>query len=168
MKQILRLLIVVAALAGGWMAWQWLHPAPEKAIRRQLAKLSDSLASKPNEGNFARVSAVNRALSFFTPDVIINGEGMSRMGETIQGKTELQQALFAARRQLEGEIDFSDIRVQIAPGETNATATFTAVGHLVGQSDPYTQDIKAQFQKLDGNWLISRVDPVTLKTPRRE
>jgi hypothetical protein len=168
MKQIVRLLVVILALAGAWGTWVWFHPAPEKAIRQQLAKLSDSLVSKPNEGNFARVAAMNRTLSFFTTDVLINGEGMARMGETIQGKTELQQALFVARKQLEGEIDFSDVRVQVVPGETNATATFTAVGHLAGQADPYTQDIKAQFKNIDGTWLISRVDPVTLKPPRRE
>ena len=39
-------------------------------------------------------------------------------------------------------------------------------GHASVRRD--LQDIKAQFQNIDGKWLISRVDPVTLKPPRRE
>lgn len=167
MKNLARILIAALLVAGAWGAWVWMHPSPEKAILRQLAKLSDSLASKPNEGNFARVAAINRTLSFFTSDVLINTEGLPGSPETIQGKTDLQQALFAARRQLEGEIDFSDIRVNVAPAKTNATATFTAIGRLASQKDPYTQDLKVQFQNLDGNWLISRVDAVRLNAIRQ-
>jgi hypothetical protein len=168
MRNLARVIIAALLLAAAWRVWVWMHPSPEKAILRQLAKLSDSLVSKPNEGNFARAAAINRTLSFFTSDVLINTEGLPGSPETIQGKTDLQQALFAARKQLEGEIDFSDIRVKVLPGETNATATFTAIGRLAGQKDPYTQDLKTQFQNIDGNWLISRVDAVTLNAVRPE
>jgi hypothetical protein len=159
MKRILAILLLAAAVFGAYWLWGWMHPPPEKVIRRQMNKLADSLSTRA-EGNIARAAAVNRTLSLFTSDVFINGEGMSRVGESISGKTELQQALFAARKQLEGEVTFEEIHVTVGPEQTNAVVTFSAVARLVDQSQPYSQDIKAQFQKIDGNWLIARVDPI--------
>ena len=140
-----------------------MHPPPEKVIRRQMEKLAVNLSSRA-EGNIARAAAVNRTLALFTSDIFINGEGMSRVGESISGKTELQQALFAASRQLQGDVTFEEIHVTVGPEETNAVVTFSAVAKLADQPQPYSQDIKAQFQNIDGNWLIARVDPINVTT----
>jgi hypothetical protein len=164
-KRVLQIVLVVVLGAGAYGLWVKWHPTPEQAIRKTLNKLAENLVSKPGQGNIANVAAVNRTLSYFTPDVLINGEGMARVGESIQGRTELQQALFAARRQLEGAIDFADVHVQVA-SETNAVANFTAIGRLAGEKDPYSQDLKAQFVKVDGDWLIARVDAITLSPPK--
>jgi len=162
-----RLVAIVALLVGAFGAywiWGWLHPPPEKVIRRQLEKLTEALSAKA-QGNIARASAVNRALSVFTSDIFINGEGMSRVSESITGKIELQQAIFAAKQQLEGEVTFEELHITVGPEETNAVARFSAVARLAGQTGPYSQDIKAQFVKVEGDWLINRVDPVNQISP---
>ena len=100
MKRVLQLIVVAAIGAAGYFLWVWTHPTPEKAIRKQMEKLAETLVAKPGEGNFARVAAINKTLSFFTPNIYINGEGIPQVNEAIQGQTELQQALFAARSRL--------------------------------------------------------------------
>jgi hypothetical protein len=159
-KRLLQIIILLCAAAAGYFLWIWTHPSPGKAVQKQMEKLAETLVSKPGEGNFARVAAINKTLSFFTPNVYINGEGIPQVNESIQGQTELQQALFAARSRLDGAITFSEIHVIVGPEGTNAHVNFHAVARLSGQNEPYSQDLKAEFTNLDGKWLISRVDPV--------
>jgi hypothetical protein len=159
-KRLLQIVLLVILGVAGYFLWTWTHPTPEKAIRKQMEKLSETLVSKPGEGNFARVAAVNKTLSFFTPNVYINGEGIPQVNESIQGQTELQQALFAARSRLDGAITFSEVHVIVGPEATNARVNFHAIARLSGQNEPYSQDLKADFVNSDGKWLIARVDPI--------
>jgi hypothetical protein len=159
-KRVLQAIILLVVAAAGYFLWAWTHPSPEKAILKQMEKLSETLVAKPGEGNFARAAAINKTLSFFTPNVYINGDGIPQVNESIQGQTELQQALFAARSRLDGAITFNEIHVIIGPDKTNARVNFHAVARLSGQNEPYSQDLKAQFENVDGKWLISRMDPI--------
>jgi hypothetical protein len=159
-KRLLQIILVLAVAAAGYFLWVWTHPTPEKAIHKQMEKLSETLVAKPGEGNIARIAGINRTLSFFTPDININGEGIAQINQSIQGQTELQQALFAARSRLDGAITFGDINIIVGPEQTNARVNFNAVARLSGQTEPYTQDLKAEFVKVDGKWLIARVDPI--------
>jgi hypothetical protein len=159
-KRLLQIVLLVILGVAGYFLWTWTHPTPEKAIRKQMEKLAETLVSKPGEGNFARVAAINKTLSFFTPNVYINGEGIPQVNESIQGQTELQQALFAARSRLDGAITFSEVHVIVGPQATNARVNFHAIARLSGQNEPYSQDLKADFVNNDGKWLISRVDPI--------
>jgi hypothetical protein len=159
-SKVLLAALIVALAVGGWI---WMHPSPERAIRRQMEKLQENLAVKPGEGNFARAAAVNRILSVFAPNVQINTEGMPHMGDAINGQTELQQSLFAARTQLQGEVNFFDLHMVVGAEATNATVTFTASAKLANQNEPYAQDIRAHFEKIEGKWLIARVEPVGLE-----
>jgi hypothetical protein len=159
-KRLLQIVLLVILGVAGYFLWTWTHPTPEKAIRKQMEKLSETLVSKPGEGNFARVAAINKTLSFFTPNVYINGEGIPQVNESIQGQTELQQALFAARSRLDGAITFSEVHVIVGPEATNARVNFHAIARLSGQNEPYSQDLKADFVNSDGKWLIARVDPI--------
>ena len=165
MKKAFGILAMAAALSGAWWIWGWLHPPPEKVIRRQMEKLSFNLSSRA-QGNIALTAAVNRVLSVFSSDIYINGEGVPRVGESISGKTELQQAIFAAKRQLEGDFTFEEVHVTVGPEETNAVVTFSAVARLSGQTEPYSADLKAHFQKIDDDWLISRIEAINAPPAR--
>jgi len=165
MKRILQITLVVIVAGLAYFVWTWMNPSPELAIRRQMEKLGETLQGKPGEGNIARVAAINRTLSFFTADVQINADGMAQVSDSITGRTELQQALFAARQRLSGAITFHEMNVMVAPEQTNATVNFTAVAQLSGQDAPYSQDLRAFFVKLEGDWLINRVEAIALRPP---
>ena len=162
MKRLLQFVVVAIVAAAGYFIWTWLNPTPEKAIRKQMEKLAETLVGKPGEGNIARVAGINKTLGFFAPDIYINGEGIAQVNSSIQGHTELQQALFAARSRLDGAITFHDVHVIVEPSATNARVNFRAVARLAGQNEPYSQDLKAQFVKIKRDWLISRIDPITV------
>jgi hypothetical protein len=164
-RRIFGIVALLAVAAGGFWLWNWFHPPPEKVIRRQMEKLAANLSAHP-EGNIARAAAVNRILSQFSNDILINGEGISRINESLSGKTELQQALFGAMRQLNGDVSFDEVHVIVGPEETNAVVNFTAVARLADQTEPYTADLKAHFLKIDGDWLIHRVDPINVPVAR--
>ena len=92
-----------------------------------------------------------------------DGEGIAQVNNSIQGHNELQQALFAARSRLDGAITFHDVHVIVDdPKATNARVNFRAVARLSGQTEPFSQDLKAQFVKINRDWLISRVDPISI------
>ena len=165
MKRALQIGVLVILAGAGYFAWRWLNPTPEEAIHRQMEKLAETLAVKPGEGNIARVASINRTLSFFTPDIQINSEGMSQFSESINGRTELQQALFAARQRLTGAITFHDVRVILGPEPTNAIVNLNAVAQLSGQDVPYSQNLRAFFREADGDWLIYRVEAIGLRPP---
>ena len=165
MKKLFQILALAAAVAAAWLIWTWLNPPPEKVIRKQMEKLAVNLSSR-TQGNIAMAAAVNRALSVFSNDVVINGEGIPRVGDSITSKTELQQAIFAAKRQLEGDVTFEEVHVTVSPEQTNAVVTFSAVARLSGQAEPYSADLKAHFQKVERNWLIYRVDPINVPLSR--
>ena len=160
MKRLLQIVTILIVGVAIYFLWIWTHLSPEAAIRKQMGQLAETLVAKPGEGNFARVAAINKTLSFFTPNIYINGEGIPQLNESIQGQTELQQALFAARSRLDGAITFDNVHVEVGSEATNARVNFHAIARLSGQNEPYSQDLKAQFVKIDRKWLISRIDPI--------
>lgn len=169
LKRAFQIFLILVLAGAGWLGWAWLHPTPEKAILKEMEQLAEALATKPNEGNIARVAAITRALSHFSADVVINTEGIPGGGDTVSGKTELQQALFAARSRLSGSITFHDIRVQVESNDaTNATVNFVAAARLSGQEDAFNQSLRARFAKIEGDWLINHVEAIGLKPPGPE
>lgn len=159
MRKLLQIALLAGAVAGVFFIYKWLNPPPEKVILVRLEKLAASLSAKPNEGNIARISAINRAAGFFTSDIVVNLEGIPGAPDSISGKTELQQSLMAARARMSGDVAFDGIHIVVdAATKTNATAQFTAVGQLSGASERYAQNVKATFVKVEREWLISRVD----------
>jgi len=162
-RKFLRIFQALVVVIGSALAWIYFHPSPERVIRGHMDLLQKNLSVKPGEGNFARVAAINRILTVFAPNVQINTEGMPHISETISGHAELQQALFAARTQLQGEVKFYEVHIVVGPEQTNAVVNFTAAARLANQPEPYSQDLKARFQKIENKWLIVRVDPIGAK-----
>lgn len=158
MKRVVQIVLLIALGAAAFFVWKWLNPPPEKVVQSRLEKLAEALSVKPDEGNIARVAAVNRAIGYFAPNIVINLEGIPGAPDSINGRTELQQAIMAARTQLTGEAQFNGIFVAVEPTRTNAIAQFTAVGRLNRQNESYSQNVKATFVKIENDWLIERVD----------
>jgi hypothetical protein len=58
------------------------------------------------------------------------------------------------------KVKFPDINVTVAPDKQSAVADLTVEANISGERDPMVQEMKFTLQKIDGKWLITRVETV--------
>ena len=150
-------LVAIAAIAFG--LYYFLFPPPDKVIRKRISKLGQAISARP-EGNIATIANVNRIGSFFHPNVSITVEGFGTEFASIQGRGELQQMAMAARQRVGiVSVEFFNVRMDVGPGKTNATASATVLVKLSTDNNPITQEIQLQFERLGRDWLIRSAGP---------
>ncbi len=164
MRWLFRLVLLGSFLALGIWGWRIFFPTPEQVIRRQLADLARIASIAPNEGPLAKAYNSQKLVSFFAPDVeiILDVPGHSA---SLHDRDELMRAAMAWRSSATSlKVEFLDISVSLAPDKEAALAHLTAKANLPGESVPDVQELKIAFRKMEGKWLISRVE--TIKTLR--
>jgi hypothetical protein len=60
------------------------------------------------------------------------------------------------------KVKFLEVRVTVAPDRQSASVNLTADADISDQRDAFVQEIKILLRKIDGEWLITRVE--TLRT----
>ena len=81
--------------------------------------------------------------------------------EKLSGREDLLQKAIAARSLTAGlAIEFLDINVAVAPDNQSAVATLTGKGRVAGESDFFVQELKFTLKRVEGEWLIYRVETV--------
>ena len=159
--RIVRLLLVAGSCALAFWCWRLLHPSPERVIRRELAELARIACVPANEGNLPKLANAQKLAGFFTTDVEIDFDLRGRFSQTISGRSELQEKALAARASLSGlTVEFLDVNVTVAPDGQSATTDLTAKANLPGDTVPQVEEVKVDFKKVDGDWLIHHVENV--------
>jgi len=164
MRWLFRLVLVGGFLALAILGWRVFFPTPEQVIRRQLADLARIASIAPNEGPLAKAYNSQKLTSFFAPDVeiVLDIPGHSA---ALHDRDELMRAAMAWRSSATSlKVEFLDVSVAIVPDKQSAQAHLTAKANLPGESLPEVQELRVAFRKMDGKWLINRVD--TVKTLR--
>jgi hypothetical protein len=150
-------LIALAAIVFG--LYYFLFPPADKVIRKNISKLAEAISARP-QGNIATVANVNRIGSFFHPNVSITVEGFGTEFGSVQGRGELQQMAMAARQRVGAvSVDFYNLRIEVGPGKTNASATVTALVKINEDNNPAIQEVLFQFEKVGRDWLIRSAVP---------
>ena len=158
MSRVLRigLVVLVAAVAAG-LARSWLV-SDRRLIARQLDDLAVTLSVEGNEAPVARMAAAARVGRFVTDDVIISADGGS---STVEGRDGVV-ALAAQARGASGALRVSFDDVQIALTDpTGATVYMTASASsrdAQGASLLDAREVSVTLRKVEGAWLIARVD----------
>lgn len=166
MKWVRRVLLGLVLLALGFWLWSVLFPGPEKIIRKRLAALAADASFAGNEGPMVRAAKIARILGFFSLDAEITFEAPGRGGQSLRGREDIRQAALAAHSNLSSlKVEFLDVNVTLAPDKQSAVVDLTARGRAGGDPGTFVQEMKFTFQKLDGKWLIIRVE--TVKTLSR-
>jgi hypothetical protein len=156
-------LFALAAIAFG--IYYLFFPPAEKVIRKRLGKLATAISTRP-QGNIATIANVNKIGSFFHPNVSITVEGFGREFGSVQGRGELQQTALAARQRVGAvSVELYNIKVQVGPGETNATASATALVKVGDETNPAVQELIFQFEKYERDWLIRSATPAKPSIP---
>jgi hypothetical protein len=161
MKTVLRLILFVAFLAVGFWLWSVFFPSPEKAIRNRLTKAARLASFNAGEGNITRVANIEALGTYFTDEIEIKVDVPNYESHTFTRREELTQAAMAARSVVSSvKADFPDIAVDLDPGNQTAAASVTLRVDINGEKNSVIQELKIYLKKVNGDWLIYRLDTI--------
>ena len=153
------LLVIVAALAF-WL-WTVAFPSPEKIIRKQLLNMAGDVSFSRDQNNLVQLAHAQSVADFFSTNVVLDLTLPGHNEQTTLDRAEITQAVLASRQQVTDlDVKFPDINVTVAPDKNFATADVTVEGTVSGEHDAILQEMKFTFEKVDGHWLIDRVETV--------
>jgi len=161
MRRGLGWVVAAAVVILGFLAWRWLFP-PDEVVIRKVVKTALAAASwEQGAGNLGRLAAANRLMGLCTPEIEILLETRGARSSRIQGRDDLRQAVLAMRGQVAWlEVTVDDVEVALSDTGEGATVLLAATVRGEGASEPILQDYKLAMRKIDGEWLIDRVEPV--------
>lgn len=165
MKIAIRLVLLAAVLAlGGWL-WTIFFPSPEKAVRKKLSALAEIVSFEAQASTFSRAAKAMSFQGYFNSNIVIVVDVPELGTHTINDRFELVEQSNVAFAALPGiRVSFLDPTVRVQPDKLTADVSCT-VRVLVGKDrDSGEQEIRLHFQKINGDWLITRAE--TVKTLR--
>jgi hypothetical protein len=154
--------IGVAALIGlGVWGWLFFFPGPEKVIRSRLNNLAKTISFESKDGLISRGYNAQKAGEFFTRDVEVSLDMRGDHLITISGRDEIvERAMLAARMLKTLKVEFLDINVTLDPDKQTAVANLTGNANTSGEREFNVQEFNFKFRKVDGKWLIYKVETV--------
>lgn len=166
MQKYLRILGALVVIGVAFWAWREFFPGPETAIRRRISALAKIASFPPHQGNLMRIADTERLSGFFTPDVVITADVPGHGQHSIESRQELLQAVMSIRSRLDGlKVEFLDVNVTLGPDKQTATVDLTGKATIPGQSDFSVQELNFSLKKVEGKWVIYKVETVkTLST----
>lgn len=161
MKIVFRLVLLAAVGAVGFWLWTVLFPSPEKVVLKKISRLAVVGTFEQADSNLTRAGKASSVVSFFAPDaqivVAVSGVG----SWTFAGREEIREKALAGYATLPSlQVKFLDATAHIAPGATSAKVNCTCEIKIGGQKDMGVQEIIISLKKIDGDWLITSIEPV--------
>lgn len=159
------LLLLGLVLGLGFWLWTLVFPSPQKVIRKHLLKTAQLASFTTQEGALARVANVQSFANQFANPVEVNLDVPGVRGRLEIARDELLQYAGGARANLASlKVSFLDINVAVGPDKESATADLTL--HVSTPEEPNfaVQEIKIVLRKVNGQWLITRVETVKTLT----
>jgi hypothetical protein len=162
MKQwIVRVFLLATLAALGYWLWTVFFPNPEKVIRTRINEIAQLASFASNEGPLAKISNAQKLSSYVAQNVEIHIEFQRRSDTVYSGRDEIMKACVAARNMTTGlTVEFPDIEITVHPGSQSATAEVTLRAQMHGDRDYIIQELKIDFAKIEGDWLITRAETV--------
>jgi hypothetical protein len=161
MQKSLRLVGAAALIGLGVWGWFIIFPSPEKVIRSRLDRLAGTVSFEPKDGIIVRGYRAEKAAGFFTPDVEVSLDVRGTEPMIFSGREEIRQRALGGARLLRGlKVEFLDINVMLGPDKQTAIANLTAKWTLSGDREFNVQEFNFKLKKVDGEWLIYRVETV--------
>jgi ketosteroid isomerase-like protein len=161
MKIFFRLLLLAVLGAAGFWLWTVLFPSPEKVVLKKISKLAAVATFVQADSNLTRAGKASSVVSFFAPDaqIVVTVDGIG--SRTFAGREEIRETALAGFAGLQSlNVKFLDAKAKILPGNVTATVNCTCEIKLGGQRDMGVQEIAVHLKKLDGDWLITSIEPV--------
>ncbi|HEY3855278.1 MAG TPA: hypothetical protein VGO67_12870 [Verrucomicrobiae bacterium] len=161
MKIALRIVVIALVVAAAVWLWGVFFPSADKVIRKRLAETARAASFDSSQSALSKMASAQRLQYFFATNVEINLDLPGHQARQMAGRDEIVQAALAARGSIESvKITFPDVMLTIAPDKQSATADVTAEVKISGDADLNPQEMKFELRKIDGHWLITRVETV--------
>ena len=162
--------IILLAVLAALSVWLWLvvFPGPEKVIRKRLTEIARTASFSSNQSDLARLAAAQGLAGCFATNIEVSIDVPGHGRITLSGRDEIMQTALAARGAMSGlSVKFPDINVTVEPDKQSAVADLTLEGIILGETDHIVQEMKFTLQKIDGQWLITRVETIRTLSRRR-
>jgi hypothetical protein len=157
--------LLIAAALIGLVVWgaRVLFPSPQRVIRSRLLQLAKTASFEPKDGTFVRAYKAGQLSGFLTLDVVISADlrGYGEIQLTGRDQVEEAQKAILASGQLSGlKVEFKDISVTLGADKLSAVANLTSKVTFEGQSEFLVNEFNFSLKKVNGKWLINRVEAV--------
>ena len=107
-----------------------------------------------------RVVQVEKAMEFFTPEVVVHLDGSLELQE-VQGRDRLMEAVRGTIISVNRlRIERYDTRTIVPQGSSTGTVTMTVFVHVDGLLNPHIQMVRLSVEKSKGEWRIAKVESV--------
>ena len=161
MKTAFRLIFLTAvALLGFWL-WTILFPSPEKVVLKKMSNLAATATVSTQDSNLIRVAKAANLVDFFTMDAEIILNVPELPNRTLSGRDEIRETALAVLTNVKTlNVQFLDVTAQIGADKQAADVSCTVKVNAGDSKDYGVQELHFQFKKVDGTWLISRVETV--------
>jgi hypothetical protein len=162
MKTVVRL-VVLAAVAGlGFWLWTVFFPAPEKVVLKKMTALAATATYGASDSNLIRAGKASNLVGMFAADAQIV-VSVPELNRTLSGRDEIREAALGGFAGLSAlKVEFLDPAVRLAPDKLTAEVSCIAKVVAGSSQDFGVQEMRFQFRKVEGHWLISRAE--TMKT----
>jgi hypothetical protein len=160
LKNVVRFVLTLAVGAFAVGLWLVLFPSPEKVIAGQFKKLAHAASVPPGEGGLPRLIAAQTVGNFFSASVEINIDLPGRRHLATMSRDDIVRALLAAQSSGGLTVKFPDINVTVGSDSESAQADVTVEARVPGGQDMMVQQMKFTLRKINGKWLITRVQTV--------
>jgi hypothetical protein len=165
MKNLVRVLLLAVVIAIGIWLWTFFFPSPERVIRKELAAVARNASANPNQNPLVSAANAQKLAGYFSPDVEVRLEVGDHGQYALNGRDEIVQAAVGAYSSVNGiKVQFLDVNVTVGADKQSATAGFTLKAQVENDTDFIVQEMKFTLQKMDGSWLITRVETVRTLT----
>ena len=154
------ILLAIVIVAGVWL-WTVLFPSPENIVRKKLAQAASGASFKSGENLLFTAARAETFAALFNTNVEMNIDLPEHGRHSFEGREEIMQAAAGARAEVKSlKVEFPDMNITVSPDKLSAVADVTVQVQAAGEKGIYVQEMKFTFQKIGGNWLITRVETV--------
>ena len=161
MKNVKRFVLLAVLIATGLWLWTILFPSPDTIVRKRLAQVAAEVSFNPGENPLVIAARSENLASRFSTNVEVNVTVPDFGRQDVVGRAEIAQAAASVRTRWSSlKVEFPDVSVTVAPDKQSAVADVAVKVQAAGQKDIYVQEMKFTFQRIGGDWLITRVETV--------
>lgn len=161
MKLVLRVAALLILAALGYWLWSLLFPSPESIVLKKVSRLAALATLNPGEGNLVRAGKVSSLIGYFSTDAEVSLDMPGGAPRTLSSRDEIREAAAAGFTSINSlTVQFQDALARVDANRQGAEVSCTAQVSIGDRKDFGPQELRFHFQKIAGDWLITRLESV--------